>query len=149
MSFITILFYVPQFLQLVHNKSPVGASLYLLAFLAPIGCSVICAGWITTKTGHYKSQIVLGFGLWAIAQGLLCTIGVHTSTNRLIGVMIMGGVGAGFTFQTMLLASQAAIPRHEQAVVSGVRSFVRAGGTTLALAMNGEQYLSFFLHSSS
>lgn len=98
---------------------------------------MIVAGWITTRTGHYKAQIVIGFGLWAIAQGVLSTVGVHSDMGKLIAAMVLGGTGAGLTFQTMLLASGAAVQRHEQAVLAGVRMFFRACGTTLGLAIDG------------
>lgn len=36
-----------------------------------------------------------------------------------------------------IVAAQAAVPRHEMAVVTGLRNFVRLLGSTIALAVNG------------
>jgi hypothetical protein len=139
MTFGTILFYVPQMLQFIHRKSPMTASLLLIPFLGTIGPSVILSGYITTRTGHYKTQIVTGFALWTVAQGILTTVNGGSSMAKVAGALALAGVAAGMTFQTLLLAGMAAVPRHEQAVNAGVRSFVRAGGTTIALAIDGEQ----------
>jgi hypothetical protein len=101
-------------------------------------------------------MIVGGYMSWTIAQGLQTTIDRHSSTGKIAGIMLMSGVSAGFTFQTFvsvlylyffrvahsiihrsLLAAQAAVPRHEMAVVTGVRNFLRIMGSTLALAVAG------------
>jgi hypothetical protein len=43
-----------------------------------------------------------------------------------------------------LLAAQAAVPRHEMAVVTGVRNFVRLWGSTLALAIAGKEPIAVY-----
>jgi hypothetical protein len=70
-------------------------------------------------------------------MGLLTTVSSSTPDARIVGFLLLGGVGSGFTFQTTLLAAQAAVPRREMAVVTGVRNFVRLLGSTLALAIAG------------
>ncbi|KAJ3552656.1 hypothetical protein NM688_g4034 [Phlebia brevispora] len=135
MTFFSILYYVPQFLQLVRGDSPVMSSLLLLPFLAPIAIFVFIAGQITAHTGHYRYLIIIGFGIWSVAQGLQSTIDETSSVGKICGLLLMGGVASGFTFQTSLLAAQAAVPRHEMAVVTGVRNFVRLFGSTIALAI--------------
>ena len=110
-------------------------------------------GQITARTGHYRYLIVAGFGIWSVAQGLESTIDEYSSVGKICGLLLMGGVASGFTFQTCvitvlenitrvltalsssLLAAQAAVPRHEMAVVTGVRNFVRLFGSTIALAI--------------
>jgi hypothetical protein len=46
----------------------------------------------------------------------------------------MSGFGSGQTFQTNLIAIQAAVKRSEMAVATGTRNFVRLLGGTVALA---------------
>ncbi|KIP12091.1 hypothetical protein PHLGIDRAFT_62405 [Phlebiopsis gigantea 11061_1 CR5-6] len=135
MTFFAILYYVPQFLQLVRGDTPVTSSLLLLPFLAPISFVVFCCGQACSRWGKYRYLIIFGYGVWSIAQGLLCTVDEHTSTARIIGFLLLGGCASGFTFQTSLLAAQAAVPRHEMAVVTGVRNFVRLFGSTISLAI--------------
>ncbi|EKM58038.1 uncharacterized protein PHACADRAFT_252002 [Phanerochaete carnosa HHB-10118-sp] len=135
MTFFSILYYVPQFLQLVRGSTPVTSSLLLMPFLAPISFVVFLCGQYTSRTGHYRNLVIFGYGLWCIAQGLQSTINEHSSVGKIVGTLLMAGVASGFTFQTSLLAAQAAVPRHEMAVVTGVRNFVRLFGSTIALAI--------------
>ncbi|KAI0087353.1 MFS general substrate transporter [Irpex rosettiformis] len=135
MTFFSILYYVPQFLQLVRGNSPVTSSLLLIPFLGPIAIVVFSTGQYTSRTGKYRYPIILGFALWSVAQGLDTTINEHTPTARIIGFLLLAGCASGFTFQSSLLAAQAAVPRREMAVVTGVRNFVRLFGSTIALAI--------------
>lgn len=135
MTFFSMLYYIPQFLQLVRGSSPVKSSLLMLPFLAVIPVFVFISGNVTSRTGQYRPFIICGFAIWTVAQGLQTTIDQETSNKKIIGFLVMAAVGAGQTFQTSLIAAQAAVPRHEMAVVTGVRNFVRLFGSTLSLAI--------------
>jgi hypothetical protein len=69
-----------------------------------------------------------------VGQGLLSTISPDVSQAKLVGYQILSGVGAGQTFQTSLVAIQAAVKRNEMAVATGARNFLRLLGGTIALA---------------
>jgi hypothetical protein len=155
MAFFVVMYYIPQFVQLVRNSSAVTSSLLVLPFLAPVGmfprllsvgfCSLIFSpaivvalcGQYVARTGRYRYLIIFGYSLWIVSQGLQTTITAETSNGRIAGSLLLGGIGAGFTFQTSILAAQAAVPRQDMAVVTGVRNFVRLLGSTLALAIAG------------
>jgi hypothetical protein len=96
--------------------------------------SSVVAGFIVSKTGKYTHVLYFGFSIWAVASGLLCTISATTSDAKLIGYQIMAGVGGGCTLQTSLVAIQASVDRKTMAVATGVRSFLRLLGGTVALA---------------
>lgn len=51
--------------------------------------------------------------MWTIGLGMLSTLDEHTSLAKLIGYQILCGAGAGQTFQTGLIAVQAAVSRSE------------------------------------
>ena len=92
------------------------------------------AGFIISKTGNYRVNLWLGFLVWTLGQGLLCSITPDIPQNNLIGYQILCGFGAGQTFQTSLIAIQAAVKRSEMAVATGTRNFLRLLGGTIALA---------------
>ena len=60
-------------------------------------------GQITARTGHYRYLIVAGFGTWSVAQGLESTIDEYSSVGKICGLLLMGGVASGFTFQTCVI----------------------------------------------
>ncbi|KDQ59098.1 hypothetical protein JAAARDRAFT_652302 [Jaapia argillacea MUCL 33604] len=136
MAFFAVLFYIPQFLQLVRGTSAMTSSILLLPFLAPIPFIVFVLGQITARTGIYRPMIIVGYALWTVAQGLMTTIDEHTSNSSIAGFVALAGLSAGMTFQTSLIACQAAVPRHEMAVVTGVRMFLKIFGSTITLAIS-------------
>jgi len=135
MTFFAILYYVPQFLQLVRGDSPMQSSLLLLPFLCPIAVVVALAGQVTARTGIYRPMVIIGYALWTVGQGLQTMITKHSSTGMIVGSLFLSGCASGLTFQTSLIACQAAVPRHDMAVVTGVRMFVRLFGSTITLAI--------------
>lgn len=92
------------------------------------------SGALVSKTGNYQLNLWIGFGIWAIACGLLTTISPTISDAKLIGYQILSGIGAGQTFQTSLIAIQACVARKDMAVATGTRNFLRIFGGTIALA---------------
>ncbi|KIP08456.1 hypothetical protein PHLGIDRAFT_34950 [Phlebiopsis gigantea 11061_1 CR5-6] len=134
-TFFAILYYIPQLLELVKGFTPVKASLLFLPFLSPISIVVFCCGQYCSRTGNYRWLIIFGYGLWTVAQGLQCTIDQHSSTGRIEGYLLLTAFASGFTFQTSLLAVQAAVARQDMAVVTAVTGFIRILGSTIFLAI--------------
>jgi len=61
---------------------------------------VYFAGWISSKTGHYRWMIIIGHVGWCVAQGLQSTINLESSDGKIIGILLMAGFTSGLTFQT-------------------------------------------------
>lgn len=125
---------LPQFYQVVRLASPIKSGVLIIPLILTQTITSFTSGFIVSKTGNYTIQLYLGFFIWTIACGLLSTISPQTSDARLIGYQIMSGFGSGQTFQTNLIAIQAAVKRSEMAVATGTRNFVRLLGGTVALA---------------
>ena len=75
-----------------------------MALGMPIGADSSFVGQVTAHTGHYRWLIICGFGVWTIAQGLQSTIDKYTPVGKICGLLLMGGVASGFTFQTYVTA---------------------------------------------
>ncbi|CAK7237476.1 hypothetical protein SCUCBS95973_009972 [Sporothrix curviconia] len=85
----------------------------------------------------YRINLVAGYALWTIASGLFTTVTPSTSSGKLVAYQILTGLGSGQTLQTTLVAIQAAVKRHEMAVTTGARNFLRMMGSTIAIAACG------------
>ncbi|KAH7102879.1 MFS general substrate transporter [Auriculariales sp. MPI-PUGE-AT-0066] len=99
-TFFGLMFFIPQYLQLVRGNSSVRASALTLPLLVPVAFFVVASGQIVSRTGHYRWLIIFGHACWCIGQGLQSTMDLHTSTGKIVGVLLMSGISAGFTFQT-------------------------------------------------
>ena len=122
-AFYGLLFEIPLYCQVVYGDSPVRAATLVLPFLCPIAPTVLLVrpgarvrrssvqvGQGMSRWGlPYKRAIVPGLGVFAVALGLLSTLDETTSVARLIGFEILAAVAVGCTFQSSLVAAQAAV----------------------------------------
>ena len=134
--FYLLLFFVPQFAQVVKGYTGVKAGLTLIPLMVLQAVTSIISGVIISKTGRYKLVIVSGFGIYSIGVGLLSLLNEHSSVGIIIGFLLLSGFGAGGTFQTTLVAAQNAVDRKDLAVVTSARNFMRLFGGTLCLAIS-------------
>ncbi|KZT58921.1 MFS general substrate transporter [Calocera cornea HHB12733] len=134
-AFYVQLYYLPQYFQVVKGFSSLQSGTQLLPLIVVQTVFSFSSGLIVSLTGRYRANIYLGFAIWSVGLGLLSTLSLHSTTAQQVGYLILTGVGAGQTFQTTLIAAQAAVPRHQMAVVTGTRNFLRMLGGTVALAV--------------
>lgn len=95
------------------------------------------SGFLVSKYSCYRINLVVGYALWTIASGLFTTVTPETSSGKLVAYQIFTGLGSGQTLQVTLVAIQAAVKRHEMAVTTGARNFLRMMGSTVAVAACG------------
>lgn len=134
--FYLLLFFVPQFTQVVKGYTGVKAGVTLIPLMALQAITSTVYGVIVSKTGKYKLIIVAGFGIFSIGVGLLGLLDQHSSIGQVIGFLLLSGFGAGGTLQTTLVAAQNAVDRKDLAVVTSTRNFMRLFGGTLGLAIS-------------
>jgi hypothetical protein len=90
---------------------------------------------IVSATGDYFWNLAVGYACWTIGLGLLSSVDQTSTTATLTGFQILVGFGAGQTFQTSVMAIQAAVARKDMAVATGMRNFMRQFGGMVALAI--------------
>ncbi|KAJ7449107.1 MFS general substrate transporter [Mycena galericulata] len=133
--FFSTLYYLPQFFQVVLGYDPLHAGVFLVPLLVTQIIASWGAGMLVSRTGHYRTIIHLGFGVWSIACGCISTIQPGTSKAVLVVYMLLAGIGAGQTMQTTTVAAQASVARRDMSVVTAMRNFLRLLGGTLSLAV--------------
>lgn len=88
--------------------STILSACYLLSLLLVQTVASTLMGQITLYTGRMKPQIVFGFTMWFVGQGLVSTFGSGEERARIVGFLVLAGVGVGATLQTsefLLLSS--------------------------------------------
>ncbi|KZT60557.1 MFS general substrate transporter [Calocera cornea HHB12733] len=130
-----LLFYIPQWYQVVYGLSPLRSGLMLLPYICVIAPTVLICAQIISKYGVYRPQIWTGVCMQCVALGLFTTIDTTTPISRVLGFQALSGISAGCIFQTTLSALQGAVPRSEVSVATGFRNFVRLLFGTVFLAI--------------
>jgi Na+/melibiose symporter-like transporter len=136
-GFYVSLYYLPQYFQQVRGYSALRSGVMILPLSVVQTVCVFIAGFLTSKTGDYWYSLTIGFVVWTIGLGLMTTVDQHTPEAHLVGFQIILGVGAGQTFQTSLVAIQAAVDRKDMATATGTRNFLRMLGGTIGLSACG------------
>ncbi|KAG8767632.1 hypothetical protein FRC12_006140 [Ceratobasidium sp. 428] len=94
------LYFLPSYYTDARGFTPVQAGIYLLPLVFIQVVSTIFSGHLMSHTRYHKPYVVVGFAIWTIGTGLQSTFGLDTNKGKMVGYLILQGVGIGFTFQT-------------------------------------------------
>lgn len=130
-------FQLPQFYQVVRGVSPITSGVLILPLILSQIMTSFGSGFLVSKYSCYRLNLLCGYALWTVASGLFTTVTATTSDAKLIVYQLLTGLGSGQTLQITLVAVQAALPRHEMAVATASRNFLRMIGSTVAIAATG------------
>ncbi|RAH81955.1 MFS general substrate transporter [Aspergillus japonicus CBS 114.51] len=125
---------LPQFYQVAQGDSALRSGILILPLVLSQIITSFTSGFLVSKYGCYRINLIVGYGLWTIASGVFTTVDPATPAWKLVVYQLITGLGSGQTLQTTLVAIQAAVQRHEMAVVTGARNYLRMMGSTLAVA---------------
>lgn len=99
--------------------------------------SGIATGAIIHKTGRYLELIWIGMALMVIGNGLYIHLDVSSSVGEIIGYQLISGVGAGFLFQTPIIALQAMVSQQDTATATATLGFIRNIAIASSIVIGG------------
>ena len=126
---------LPLYMQIVKGFSPTRSGLSLLPLMVGMMVVAMASGVITAKTGRYKMFPIIGSGVLIVALLGLSRIHFDTSYGRLIPLMLLLGAGLGCCMQTLVLATQNAVPPSQMGVATSSATFFRSMGGTFGTAV--------------
>lgn len=130
-------YYIPLYLQSVKQASPMRAGVMLLPLPVSEALSGLLTGAIIHRTGRYLELIWLGMSLMVIGNGLYTHLDVSSSLGEIIGYQLLSGIGAGFLFQTPIIAIQAMVSQDETATATATLGFIRNMATASSIVVGG------------
>lgn len=122
-SIFVIIYYIPEWFQVVKGASPLKSGVMNIALFVPQIIGSIIAGASINKLGYCNPWILAGTCLVSIAAGLYTTFGVSTGHAKWIGYQVLNGIGAGFSMETPLTAAQTALSAEEAPVGISIVTF--------------------------
>jgi len=94
------------------------------------------AGLAIGYLGRYREFIIAGFAIWAVGLGLLTTFSADVTDGKVVGFLLLNGVGTGLTVQSTVIAIMASCEhRSDVAVAVSVRNYIRLLGGSIFLAV--------------
>ncbi|KAJ5773340.1 Major facilitator superfamily domain general substrate transporter [Penicillium paradoxum] len=130
-------YYIPLYLQSVHGSSPMGSGVLILPLVVMEAFSGMFTGAIIHRTGRYLELIWIGLILMTIGNGLYIDLGVGSSVGKIVGYQILTGLGAGFLFQTPIIAIQAMVSQEDTATATATIGFIRNMATASSIVIGG------------
>ncbi|MFJ8917215.1 MDR family MFS transporter [Amycolatopsis sp. NPDC102389] len=129
--------FLSQYFQLSLGKSPTVAGLLSLPMIFGILVSSTVSGQLISRTGRWKSHLLLGATLMTAGLALLGTIDAKTNIVVLGAYMVLLGVGVGMLMQNLVLVSQNDVDAHDLGTATSTLSFFRSLGGSIGVSALG------------
>jgi MFS family permease len=135
-SFWALMFYLPQYVELVLDYSTVGSGVLVLPVTAPMVAISPFAGALTARVGARR---LMTLGMACATAGMLVVTRVDGDTGYAVMLpgLLLFGVALGLVFATMSAAAMAALPPEKAGIASGVLAMNRTLAGALLLAAGG------------
>jgi EmrB/QacA subfamily drug resistance transporter len=134
---LTMLTFIPIFLQSGLGHPPAAAGLMMLPMVVPV---FIVPRIVDRHVAHrFSGRALLTAGLFLVSLGLfwLAFVVREADYGPLIGGMLLAGIGAGFLNGETTKVGMTVIPRERSGMASGVATTVRFGGLVIGIAALG------------
>ncbi|KAG0199560.1 hypothetical protein BGX33_011567 [Mortierella sp. NVP41] len=136
--FLGLLFFLPLYFQAVNGASAVQSGIDLLPYVIVGSGSAVVVGLLMSRWGTYKEFIVIGWLCSSVACGLLITFDEYTSKGKVVGILILQGLGMGMTVNTLLLGIHAQLVNMSDIALStSLWTFLRTCGGVFGIAIGG------------
>ncbi|GGE67872.1 MDR family MFS transporter [Priestia taiwanensis] len=135
-AFIIPAVYIPMYMQGVHGGAATSAGLVLMPMMlgSVVGSS---AGGILASKVSFRSLMTVSVMFFAIGIYFLSTLTPTTPQHLLTIYMILTGVGVGFSFSLLSMASVHELPASQRGTATSTNSFFRSLGMTLGITIFG------------
>lgn len=129
-GFFAAIIFLPLWFQVVQGASATASGYDLLPFLVGLMGTSILAGFLVSKTGHYKTLMLGGMVMLVVGLLLFTNLRADTPTPVLWAWMFLAGVGIGPTMAIFTLIVQNAVPfKFLGTATSDLTLFRQIGGT--------------------
>lgn len=132
---LAILYYYPIYLQSVVGDSAVQSGVHTFNLSFTIAPLAIISGLVVNKTGHYKSQISVGWSLLLIGLGLMTLLRADSNSGMYLGFPIIVGFGAGILYSSTNFSVLAPLEPAQQPHGSAFYALVRAAGQVVGISI--------------
>ncbi|GAA4022389.1 MDR family MFS transporter [Allokutzneria multivorans] len=129
--------FLSQYFQLSLGKSPTQAGLLSLPMIFAMLISSTVSGQLISRTGKWKSHLLIGGVLLSAGLALLGTISATTSVVLLGCYMAVLGLGVGLLMQNLVLVAQNDVPPKDLGAATSSISFFRSLGGSIGVSVLG------------
>jgi hypothetical protein len=141
-NLIGLMYYVPQFFQLVFGDSATLSGVGLLPMMLGLGVGNPIAAFITSRYELSLNNAKVGAALMTLTSGLMARWGERTSRAEAVILLIILGMGQGAAMSGLLLTAQVATQSDLIGIVTGLVIFVMTVGEIFGVAFFSAVYIN-------
>ncbi|KAI9592673.1 major facilitator superfamily domain-containing protein [Syncephalis fuscata] len=138
-SFLSLVYYIPLFYELLRGTTATASGLQLLPLVIPIAVISIASGTATSylPAWSYRAFLLFGMAIATVGTGLMTLFDVNPNQPLEIGAMFLAGFGLGFGMQLVILVAQYTSEPGDIGVATTLSSFFRIIGGAFGVAVTG------------
>jgi MFS family permease len=121
----------------VRGETATASGYLVFPLLVGLIASSIISGQIVSRTGRYKTVVLVGLAFMAVGLLLMSQLRTDTEYLPLFGWMFVTGLGIGPTFAVFTIIVQNAVPFSQLGVATSNLTFFRQIGGSVGLAIAG------------
>ncbi|KAI9359197.1 major facilitator superfamily domain-containing protein [Zopfochytrium polystomum] len=133
-TFFGMVFYAPQWFQVVLDASATSAGIRSLPIILGLVIFGVAVGIISSNTGHAWPFLPLGGALLALSAGLTTLLNETSPLSHQVVFFLLAGIGSGLAFQMLLLIAQFSVDPAFLSAVTAITNFSQTIGGVLGLA---------------
>lgn len=137
LSLIAVTTFMPFFLQVATGASATKSGLMLTPQSFGVTFASIGSGWLVSRIGRYKWNLLLGPLVAAAALLWLTTISPSTDAWDLAPIVFLFGFGLGLIFPNLTLTIQNASAFADLGIATSTMNFFRSMGGAFGAAVGG------------
>ncbi|MEW2354551.1 MDR family MFS transporter [Spirillospora sp. NPDC029432] len=137
---LSVVNYLPQYMQYVQRASPTASGMLLLPLMFGMLAAQLLTGHLVGRTGRYRIYPILGGALMTAGVLVLLRLDAGTGTAAASALTLLAGIGIGLLVQsTLLITINSADPR-DMGAASATVTLLRTIGGSLGIALLGALY---------
>ncbi|HEY9287359.1 MAG TPA: MDR family MFS transporter [Candidatus Dormibacteraeota bacterium] len=125
--------FLPLYAQGVLGYSAQDAGLVLSPLMLGFVLSSLIGGQLTTRTGRYKIQTIVGMAIGTVGIFLLARLQATSDLTPAIIAMVVTGLGVGAVFPTLSVVVQSAFPYRLLGTANSARQFFNNLGAVVGV----------------
>lgn len=133
--FNSVAYFVPLYFQIVLERTPTVTGILMLAVAVPLAIVSFASGHLIEKTGRFVEVLQAGLFLMTLGVGLLITLDASFDLGKIIGILVVIGLGFGPNFGAPLIALQTRIQECDIATGTAAFGFVRMVSGAIGLVL--------------
>lgn len=129
--------FLSQYMQVARGRTPTESGLLTIPMIVGQLVTSTIGGRLVTRTGRYKTIMVVGAVVLGAGLGLMGTIHYDTSFVAVSAWMFLLGAGVGLLMQNLVLAAQNTLDVSEVGSGTSTVAFFRTLGGTVGVSALG------------